>query len=265
MKRLSTAALGLVATCTVWSQQPNAPLHAPDGGVVQRIQSISILPQANAPFSATVTTEWTKLLPDGTKQTLWNHRTVARDSSGRIFEERRFFTPDGDKVATQLSELDFTDPGRHEIAVCRPQQRTCYVSPYNSPQTVNLPPSGPLPNGRGSVTREELGRKTIDGVEAIGSREITTLKATALGSEKDEPTIKEFWYSSRLGINLETKRFDPRSGVQNFTVSSINQAEPNPSLFEPPTGYRTVQTDAAASNPARGFVMEGYARNQPQP
>jgi hypothetical protein len=245
MKQLSIAALGLTTACIAWSQQTNSTMHAPDGGVMQRIQSISILPQANAPFSATVTTEWTKLLPDGTRQTLWNRRTVARDSSGRIFEERRFFTPDGDKVATPITELDFTDPSRHEISVRKPQQQTCYVSPYNRPQTVNLAPVGPLPNGRGTVTREELGQKTIDGVQATGSREITTLKASAIGTEKDEPIVKEFWYSLRLGINLETKRFDPRSGIQNFIVSGISQSEPNPSLFEPPTSYRIVHTDAA--------------------
>jgi hypothetical protein len=247
MKRLSIAALGLATACTAWSQQPNPTLHAPDGGVMQRLQSISILPQTNAPFSATVTTEWAKLLPDGTKQTLWNHRIVARDSSGRIFEERRSFTPDGDKVATQISELDYTDPSRHEITICKPQQRSCYVYPYNKPQTVNLTPPGPLPGGRGTVTREELGQKTIDGVQATGSREITTLKASSIGTEKDEPIVKEFWYSPRLGINLETKRFDPRSGIQNFTVSDLSQAEPRPNLFDLPTGYRIIQTDTAGT------------------
>ena len=126
-------------------------------------------PEPNAPFSATVTTEWTKLLPDGSKQSNWNHRTIARDSSGRIFEERRFFTPNGDKVATQLSELDFSDPHRHEVYVCKPQIKTCYVYPYTMPESVKLIPAGPLPGGRGTVSREDLGSKTIDGVEAAGS------------------------------------------------------------------------------------------------
>jgi hypothetical protein len=53
--------------------------------------------------------------------------------------------------------------------------------------------------------------------------------------------VKEFWYSPRLGINVVTKRFDPRFGVQNFTVSGINQGEPDPRLFEPPAEFRVVK------------------------
>ncbi|HMF53901.1 MAG TPA: hypothetical protein VK593_06100 [Edaphobacter sp.] len=243
MRRLFIA-LGLIVVCpAVWAQTP-APMHAPDGGVRERLQSLTIPPQANAPFSATVTTEWTKLLPDGSKQSNWNRRTIARDSSGRIFQERRFFTPDGNKVPTPLSELDYADPHRHEVYACKPQERTCYVYPYSMPESMSLLPAGQLPNGRGTVAREELGQQTIDGVEATGSREITTLNAKANGMEKSEPIVKEFWYSSRLGINVVTKRFDPRTGVQNFVVSGIHQAEPDPKLFDPPAGYRIVKMES---------------------
>jgi hypothetical protein len=77
-----------------------------------------------------------------------------------------------------------------------------------------------------------------------GSREVTTLNAGFMGNEKPEPVVKEFWYSPRLGINVITKRFDPRaSAVQNFVVGNINQAEPNVRMFEPPPGYRIVQMD----------------------
>jgi hypothetical protein len=55
--------------------------------------------------------------------------------------------------------------------------------------------------------------------------------------------VKEFWYSPRLGINVITKRFDPRHGVQNFVVSNINQSEPDAKLFQPPADYRLVKMD----------------------
>ena len=78
----------------------------------------------------------------------------------------------------------------------------------------------------------------------VGSREVTTLKAGVMGNEKPEPIVKEFWYSPRLGINVITKRFDPRaSAMQNFVVGSINLAEPNANLFEPPAGYRIVSME----------------------
>jgi hypothetical protein len=225
--------------CSVAIAQ-QAPAHAPDGGTRERLESLTILPETNAPFSATVTTEWTKILVDGSKQTNWNHRTIARDSSGRVFQERRFFMPDGDKVATQLSELDYVDPNRRELYVCRVQMKVCYESAYNPPPTVKSA-AGPMPSESGVVKTESLGRKTVEDIDTQGSREIITIKAGAMGNDKEEPIVKEFWYSPRLGINVITKRFDPRFGIQNFTVSDINQNEPDPKLFVVPDGYRVVK------------------------
>ena len=70
---------------------------------MERVQSIDIPPMANAPFSAVVVTEWTRIMPDGSTALMKNHRTVARDSLGRVFQERRYFSPEGDKQMTQLS------------------------------------------------------------------------------------------------------------------------------------------------------------------
>lgn len=91
---------------------------------------------------------------------------------------------------------------------------------------------------------EDLGRKTIDNVELLGSREVMTIGVGAIGNQKEQPVVKEFWYSPRLGINVTTKRFDPRaSAVQNFEVSNINQGEPDSQLFRLPVGYRIVPAD----------------------
>jgi hypothetical protein len=234
--------LGLGVCGSVMAQ--DAAMHAPDGGTRQRLQSIDIPPATNAPFSAVVTTEWTRILPDGSTGTIKNHRTVARDSLGRVFQERRYFTPDGDKQTTAISELDYQDPSRHEMCICRPDTKVCTVYKFDSPATVSLPKAGPLANGTGTVTLESLGRKTIDNVDVVGSREVTTLNAGVMGNEKPEPVVKEFWYSPQLKINVITKRFDPRaSAMQNFVVGSISLAEPDAKLFEPPAGYRMVRMD----------------------
>jgi hypothetical protein len=234
---------GFFALCgSLVAQDPTA--HAPDGGTQQRVESVVILPIPSAPFTAVVTTEWTRIMPDGSTGTTKNHRTVARDSLGRVFQERRYFSPDGDKQMTRISELDYQDPTLHQLMVCRPDTRVCTMYRSDMPTTVTLPKAGPLANGAGTVTREELGRKTIDGVDVVGSREVTTLNVGFMGNEKAEPVVKEFWYSPRLGINVITKRFDPRaSAVQNFVVGNINEAEPNARLFEPPQGYRIVSMD----------------------
>src|SRR5450631_1418034 len=222
---LATGATALAQT------SPQATLHAPDGGTFERIQSITIPPLTGAPFSATVTTEWTKMLPDGSTATIKNHRTVARDSTGRIFEERRSFGPTGDVDQTRLSNLQYSDPNRHEYYNCIPDQRTCYVSKYLRPAMTAMPAGmtglqvcgcASTHNTGVTIKQEALGQKNMENLGATGSREITTLPAGQFGNEKPQPIVKEFWYSPRLGINLVTKRFDPRSGVENFVVDHVS-------------------------------------------
>jgi hypothetical protein len=245
MKAVLTSGIILSAiTLTVQTSSAQTPAHAPDGGSFERIQSVSIPPKTGAPFTATVVTEWTRLLEDGTTTTIKNHRTVARDSVGRVFQERRNFTPNGDKETTTLSELDYADPTRHELYICLTRTHTCNVHPYDQPATapVSRPASITLPNGAGSITLESLGQNTIDNLEVLGSREITTINPGANGYQHPEPTIKEFWYSPQLEVNLITKRFEPRGGAQNFTLENINLNEPNPNLFVPPANYKLIQS-----------------------
>ncbi len=248
------ALAGIVAICLVshaQSPRPNpATAHAPDGGTTWHIQSIAVLPLTNASFSATVTTEWTSILADGSTATVKNHRTIARDSSGRIFEERRAFTPDGDTQPTRIMALEYSDPNRHEFYSCNPVDKTCYLSTYARPPMSAMPAGmGGLqlcgcatPPGQGySVKQEALGQQTIEDLDATGSREITTLPVGQFGNARTEPIVKEFWYSPRLGLNLVTKRFDPRSGSENFIVNHLSLNEPDPRTFEPPADYRVVR------------------------
>jgi hypothetical protein len=243
-------------------QGQNMPEHAPDGGTIQRVQSIDIPTITNSPFSAVVVTEWTRIMPDGSSALMKNHRTVARDSVGRVFEERRYFTPDGDKQVTVLQQMDYKDPVLHQMVVCVVNRRVCSVYTYNWPTTVSLPKAPTAAQSAANGTKwEDLGKKTIENVEVVGSQEVMTIPVGAIGNEKAQPVVKEFWYSPRLGINVTTKRFDPRaSAVQNFYVTAINQGEPDAQLFHPPSGYRMVNMDAL-QGPAQGQTS-GMVQNR---
>jgi hypothetical protein len=230
----------LWGTLTMTAQEQAPPQHAPDGGVWERVQSLTILPTPNAPFSATVTTEWTKLLPDGTTSLVKNHRTVARDGSGRIFEERRWFSPNGDTEETRLSNMQYADPIRHEFYDCHPEGKVCVVYPYHAAATVNLAVAHPVAARMGATTTEDLGHRMMDDLELLGSRQVTTLRAGAIGNQIPEPIVKEFWYSPQLQINVEVKRFDPRSGQLNFGLKDLSLMEPNAALLTPPADYKIV-------------------------
>jgi hypothetical protein len=251
MKAFLIAALFATGVAAAAQTPPqSATMHAPDGGTFERIQSITILPLTGAPFSAAVNTEWSRILADGTTATVKNRRTVARDSTGRVFEERRYFTPNGDKQATQISALQFVDPNRHEFYNCIPAQKTCYVSTYLMSALREMPAgmdgleachcASPRMPGY-SIEQEALGQKRMENIDVTGSREITTLPAGQIGNQKPQPIVKEFWYSPRLGVNLVVNRFDPRSGSENFVVDHISLNEPDPAMFEPPADYQVVR------------------------
>jgi len=248
MKALRIATL-LAVCLAARAQTPSATAHVHDGGSVEMIQSISILPLTGAPFTAIVHTEVINTLADGSTSIVKNRRIVARDSSGRIFQQRAFFLPNGD-AAPRIRALQYQDPTTHELYDCIVAEKTCYVTPYRRAAMASMPAGiGGLQacgcasqHGQGySVQEEALGQKTIEDVDVIGSREITTLPAGQFGNQKQEPIVKEFWYSPRIGLNVITKRFDPRSGSQNFVVDHISLDEPDPKTFEPPSDYRVIK------------------------
>ncbi len=227
-----------------------ATQHAPDGTTTFHIQSIDIPPLQGAPFVARVDTDWTHTLADGSQVTVKNHRTVARDSAGRIFQERRGFSPTGDVQETRIDALEYTDPIAQEFTSCNPQRRTCYVTTYLRKPLSSMPvgmtglkmcgcASAP---GQGiTIQQQALGQQELESVNAIGSQEITTLPAGMFGNKSAEPIVKQFWYAPQLGINLVTKRFDPRSGAENFIVSRVSLAEPDVKLFDPPADYAIIR------------------------
>jgi hypothetical protein len=214
--------------------------HAPDGGTREMIVSIFIPPIPNAPFTATVNTEWTRRLENGATSTIKNHRTVARDSTGRIFQERRYLTPDGDKHQTPITQLEFSDPSSHELYICKPATRVCELHSY-FPSTSTVPAAATASGVRANdLTTEDLGHNVISGLDVLGTRETTTIAPGTIGNDRPLAAVKEFWYSSQLGINLVVNRTDPRAGTENFRVTDINLAEPGPQLLDPPSDFSVV-------------------------
>ena len=87
---------------------------------------------------------------------------------------------------------------------------------------------------------EELGTQNIEGVDAEGSRTITTIPAGAIGNERPIEITYEKWYSRELQLVVMSKHNDPRFGEQTYRLTNIVRSEPDPSLFSPPQGYRLV-------------------------
>src|SRR5678815_2755308 len=92
------------------------------------------------------------------------------------------------------------------------------------------------PNNANEV-KEQLGKQTIEGVEAEGTRTTVTIPAGEIGNERAIEIVSERWYSPELQVVVMTRHSDPRTGETTYKLTNINRSEPAKSLFEVPSDY----------------------------
>ena len=177
-------------------------------------------------------TESIRQLPNGATITLKNHRAVARDSAGRIFQERRLLVPEDGKRESVVTQIEISDPVAHELYICVPKEQVCQVEAFTAP-TFQPPRSAADTQRAGFARVEDLGKQSISGIETVGTRETVVIAAGQIGNDSPLEVQREYWYSPQLGVNLVSKLQDPRLGVQNFEVSEIALTEPDAKLFKP--------------------------------
>ena len=217
-----------------------------DGGVDQVLQSIYIPPMLKAPFTAIVHTQWIRPLPDGGTFTLVNQRQVARDSAGRIYEERWLLVPKDGQTESRMNVIQIADPSVHTLYNCftlnTPHRCVLLTFAESAMETYRpaIMVSGALPNGNGFSTHTDLGAETVSGVDTQGARDTVTYNPGAIGNDRQFNRIREFWFAPSLGINLRSEVTDPSFGRQIFTVTDVSTSEPDPKLFEIPEGFAIV-------------------------
>lgn len=103
------------------------------------------------------------------------------------------------------------------------------------------------PNASASDVKEEkLGMQMIEGVQAEGTRRITTIPAGEIGNERPIEMVSERWYSPELQLVVMTRYSDPRSGETTYKLTNINRTEPAKSLFEVPPGFAVKEMQFGA-------------------
>lgn len=233
------------------AQEPLKPQHAPDGGTMVRFSSIVIPSTAGAPFTATVNAEWIRHLSDGSNITLVNHRTVARDANGRIYQERAYFVPNDGKRESYVAQIEISDPTASQIYICQTAERVCRLREFSPKAGPEFAVVAPSKVGTPGLTVENLGKQTLAGLETVGTRETHVVETAAIGNDAPILERREFWYSPQLGINLITKREDPRfSSQQNFEVTNVSLGEPDAKLFDLPAGFKIIDLRNPPERPA---------------
>ena len=227
-------------------QKPVQQYYAQDGGTSEVLESIVIPPKTKAPFSLILQTEWVRVLADGGTITTVNQRRIARDGQGRIYQERWLLVPKNGKVESQMTTIQISDPNKHTHINCfvLDGNHQCVLGSYSpSPDAIfnfQGQSTGQLPDDAGDVIHEDLGKQLVSGVETSGTRESVIYNPGVFGNDRKVTIEREFWYAPQLGINLLSKRSDPRIGKQTFMATNLILSEPDSKLFEIPEGYSVV-------------------------
>jgi hypothetical protein len=229
------------------NQEQPFVIQTRDGGAPTRLTSITVPPKPGAPFTLTLETDWVKPMSDGGTQELVNRRVIARDSMGRIYQERWILVPKYNaKTRSQMNAIQLYDPNEHTLYTCWTLRtpKVCTLDNYYGSTTASYKPasvrSGPLPGDVGIAYHEDLGTQTIVDQFTTGTRDTITYNVDVVGNDREMTVIDEHWYSEPLALNLLSIRTDPRFGKQTFKVAKIALGEPNSKLFELPAGFSVV-------------------------
>ena len=154
-------------------------------------------------------------------------KTVRRFNNQNILTEGAVIVngqPMSEAIKTRI-ELEKTNIRKAEVA---------------SAQKANVVVMGNAATNYSVGKGEPLGTKTIEGVEAEGTRTVTTIAANSIGNEKPIEIVYERWYSKELDLIVYSRQYDPRFGEQIYRLTNINRSEPDRSLFTVPADYKIV-------------------------
>ena len=92
-----------------------------------------------------------------------------------------------------------------------------------------------------SVTPEDLGTQTVNGVVAQGTRNTQVIPAGRIGNNRDLRVTNERWFSSEIQMLVKSVNSDPRFGTTTYQLTNISQGEPPANLFQIPADYTVVE------------------------
>lgn len=215
------------------------------GAPVVRAQAgggIFVTPIPNAPFSGTVRVDRMDFQPNGNTLQSWSERKIARDNKGRIYNEYRPFVPTTTKTVPDAIVIHLYDPRNRMTEYLYPEQKTYRMMLLNRPPSTDTPDDFASPAAAAAppsefTKQEDMGYRTIAGLQVHGVRVTQTLTAAESGTGQEVIVTNEYWYSEALRLNLATKHNDPRSGNVAMTVTQIDRDEPSAALFGVPADY----------------------------
>jgi len=195
----------------------------------------------NAPFSAETVREESKRLFDGTLVKNQSVGAIYRDGEGRVRQEQPFeriggfpiTATDGSPIRL-IQIIDFTSGNSFSLNTAT-KKFSRIPTLQSSPLTSREEPK--------EAKKESLGKQTIEGVTAEGTRTTIEILAGQIGNDKPVYVITEKWFSPELQMVVLSKHTDPFIGEVTFRLVKIKLGEPPAELFKVPADYQLLEGD----------------------
>lgn len=217
------------------------------------------------PYTAEFSIEQVQTLADGATITHSSTEKSARDADGRTVTMTTRMRPgatDPSDTTTTVRVFDvvahtnmsWSVPGQKVTVTEIPQPGTSKSSECATSTTGSSTSSstdGDVPRTRTPVMHEkpqvqQLGTDTILGVEVKGERTIYAIPVGQIGNNEPLTRTIESWHALSPGLRTLTVRSvndDPQHGKTTKEMTSFNQSEPDPALFQPPSEYQVVKRE----------------------
>lgn len=93
-------------------------------------------------------------------------------------------------------------------------------------------------NTKRSDTKEDLGVRSIAGVDCNGTKHTITIPAGEEGNEKPIEIVTETWFAPSIDAVVLSTTNDPRYGQTTYKLDNVQTTEPPVELFAPPADFR---------------------------
>lgn len=221
------------------------------------------------PYQAQAVTEMKQTLADGSHIVQTTTAKVARDSDGRTVRIQKLST-----IGPWRSSRSSSGDSQILTTIFDPvaKEHIDYTSDNKMAHVFAMPPSpAGAPAGAGDAftmsyagsagggaqgfavqaqtvspqaikgvepQTESLGTKTIEGIQAVGTRTTTTIPTGAIGNDKALVITRETWYSPELKLVIQSTQNDPRFGQTTYSLTNVQRNEPDAILFQAPADYK---------------------------
>ena len=219
------------------------------------------------PYAAETSTETVQTLADGNRIVNRSVSKFYRDSQGRTRREQTFGNVDPSNPTPHEVKIFIDDPVANSAYLLDPGDKSARLtlrsdkflaerdSPSREPHVMvkvlnqhdpldaamlgSVPDVLDLPKLDEShdIVKEDLGKKTIEGVECNGTQQTITIPANQVGNERPIAIVTETWFSPAIQAVVQSTTSDPRFGQTTYQLHNLQLTEQQPHLFAPPSDY----------------------------